>query len=483
MGLRLRTNPDIDRALRRRRAWQRRRGKKFSLTPPPLLHPRQIERQYLKELNLYFDEFFASVNENLISRLDSLLATARMELEPQRFDDFPDELETILGGILVEFGRRLTDDEIESLAKRIGGQTSRWNLAQNDKVFRQVLSVDVFRHEPYLEGILESFSRENAQLITSLPQRHINEVRSVVMRGVRQGLPAQAVRELIEQKTGKTEANLNLIARDQVSKLNGQLTKVRQTSLGVKKYIWRTSLDERVRPTHRIKEGRTYSWNDPPSDTGHPGEDYQCFVGSTKVKVLGHLKRMYRRKYSGDGFAVSFEGDASKMITTPNHPIFTSRGFVATKDIIQDSDKLFVRSTFFKKPIITHNNVNNGPTISEMFDNFSSIENPAKRVHGRRQDFHGDGIVNADIDVKLLPSKLGSAAKTTIFKKIFDSFFKFSFSSLSILISFRNAAFMRVCSFTSSACDVGIFNLRPALVGGHFRPFENFSFGSFTETN
>ena len=93
---------------------------------------------------------------------------------------------------------------------------------------------------------------------------------------MRQGLPARALVELINNKIGKTEANVNLIARDQVSKLNGQLTRVRQTSLGVKSYIWRTSLDERVRPTHISKEGKEFNWNEPPSDTGHPGEDYQC---------------------------------------------------------------------------------------------------------------------------------------------------------------------------------------------------------------
>lgn len=58
------------------------------------------------------------------------------------------------------------------------------------------------------------------------------------------------------------------------------------TSLGIKKYRWRHSRDERVRgnpggkypkarPSHWAREGKIYSWNDPPPG-GHPGMDYQC---------------------------------------------------------------------------------------------------------------------------------------------------------------------------------------------------------------
>jgi uncharacterized protein with gpF-like domain len=70
------------------------------------------------------------------------------------------------------------------------------------------------------------------------------------------------------------------------------LTQLRQTELGVSKYIWRTSRDERVRESHRAMEGRTAVWDDPAvylDDEGdrhprsgiggvelHPGEDFQC---------------------------------------------------------------------------------------------------------------------------------------------------------------------------------------------------------------
>lgn len=40
-------------------------------------------------------------------------------------------------------------------------------------------------------------------------------------------------------------------------------------------YIWRTSGDDKVRPSHAVNNGRIFSWDNPP-ETGHPGEDYNC---------------------------------------------------------------------------------------------------------------------------------------------------------------------------------------------------------------
>lgn len=40
-------------------------------------------------------------------------------------------------------------------------------------------------------------------------------------------------------------------------------------------YIWRTRLDDKVRPSHAANDGKVFSWDSPPS-TGHPGDDYNC---------------------------------------------------------------------------------------------------------------------------------------------------------------------------------------------------------------
>ena len=86
----------------------------------------------------------------------------------------------------------------------------------------------------------------------------------------------------------------DFIAVDQVQKFNSAVNLSRYESLGVEKYIWRTSKDERVRGNpsglwpgpnpgnrprvygnHFGREGKTYTMSNPPPG-GHPGQDYRC---------------------------------------------------------------------------------------------------------------------------------------------------------------------------------------------------------------
>jgi SPP1 gp7 family putative phage head morphogenesis protein len=49
------------------------------------------------------------------------------------------------------------------------------------------------------------------------------------------------------------------------------------------KYIWRTVQDDRVRSSHRQREGKVFSWNNSP-EGGAPGEDYNCRCWAENIK-------------------------------------------------------------------------------------------------------------------------------------------------------------------------------------------------------
>ena len=95
----------------------------------------------------------------------------------------------------------------------------------------------------------------------------------------------------------KAKNRAKLIARDQVGKAYGELNKVRQEELGISRYVFRTSMDERVRANHKAMNGKLCAWHDASiyydRQTGkalqrssiggvekHPGADYQCRCGA-----------------------------------------------------------------------------------------------------------------------------------------------------------------------------------------------------------
>lgn len=137
-----------------------------------------------------------------------------------------------------------------------------------------------------LEDILVATTRENVALIRSIPEEYFKKIETVVFTGTTQGNKASSMIKEI-QKIGKsTTKRAKLIARDQTSKLNSALNQQRQQNLGVEEYIWRTSGDERVRHNHATKNGKIFRWDDPPKDTGHPGQDIQCrCVAQPIIKV------------------------------------------------------------------------------------------------------------------------------------------------------------------------------------------------------
>jgi len=129
----------------------------------------------------------------------------------------------------------------------------------------------------------------NVSLIQSIPTQFHQRVANTVLNSVRSGMRYTAIVSDLMNDYSITKNRATLIARDQTSKLNASFNEARQTQLGIKKYIWSTSLDERVRDSHAEKEGQTFSWDDPPADTGHPGNDVNCRCTAIAVFELDDL--------------------------------------------------------------------------------------------------------------------------------------------------------------------------------------------------
>lgn len=126
-----------------------------------------------------------------------------------------------------------------------------------------------------VEDLLDGWIRANVDLITSVSTKYIDQVEERVRDALRRGVATQDLRKQIEERFGVAKSRAELIARDQLGKLAGQVTQRRSEDAGASRYLWSTSGDERVRDSHRALDGLVFSWDAPPA-VGHPGQDYQC---------------------------------------------------------------------------------------------------------------------------------------------------------------------------------------------------------------
>lgn len=193
----------------------------------------------------------------------------------------------------------------------------RWRLSMDDatkqatqRALSKSLGVDLdpVLSAPEVADALKLAGMEAAGLIKSIPSEYISQAaRAIHDNFVGRPLPdGRSLLEQLEHLSGVTKARAKLIARDQTAKLASSLNQVRQQSVGIDTYIWRTVRDERVtgnpsglypkgssaHGNHYIMEGAYCRWDDasvysddkgktwkarkPGMAKTHPGMEIQC---------------------------------------------------------------------------------------------------------------------------------------------------------------------------------------------------------------
>jgi SPP1 gp7 family putative phage head morphogenesis protein len=176
-------------------------------------------------------------------------------------------------------------EQQEAIRKMIdvGKRTDTYNEKEWRRLIRSAYGVDPIKEDPKkYQPLLDKWADTNARLITNIPQKTMEQIQEQSMAALTEGTSVAdttaRIYEIMSERVDVSYSRAQLIARDQVAKLNGQFTRERQEDLGVDSYIWRTVQDERVRETHQEVDGQTFPWDKPPEETdgNHPGEDYQC---------------------------------------------------------------------------------------------------------------------------------------------------------------------------------------------------------------
>jgi SPP1 gp7 family putative phage head morphogenesis protein len=255
---------------------------------PRAQEPRSQRQQYTAELLTIARQAAGIIKAVLLPELPRIVAEADKRRTDARFDA-ADMIERVIGDVRFQYGRVFTGEHAKAIANKTANAVNRFNREDVNRQVKAVLGVEL-GSEPAIAARIPAFVRDNVKLIKSIPEKLLSDVDDIVSRGFRRGDRYEAMAEEITSRFDVTESRAKLIARDQIGSLNGELTKVRQESLGATTYVWRTARDERVRgnpggkypdadPSHWDREGQVFSWADPPED-GHPGSAINCRCSS-----------------------------------------------------------------------------------------------------------------------------------------------------------------------------------------------------------
>lgn len=247
------------------RAIEAARRQRADATKRIILPPRGIERDYRRFL---------------VKRVERLHKRIRKALRPVlRADGAEEDAATAEVAIraterawVVDFPPKGATEE----ALNVASQVDRFTTRRTVTAVERVVAIDPAAELPDADRILNEWARANVELIGSLDAKHIDDAAKAVAEAVRQGKSTREVGKVLEARLGITKRRAALIARDQIGTLNAQITQQRQTDLGIKKFRWSTSGDERVRPEHEAIDGQVFDWATGHATEGFPGQPISC---------------------------------------------------------------------------------------------------------------------------------------------------------------------------------------------------------------
>jgi SPP1 gp7 family putative phage head morphogenesis protein len=166
------------------------------------------------------------------------------------------------------------------IVQRVLSLEAKRHTTQFRQAAKRALGIDlsaVVRDED-LADYLRTASTRAAGLITGLADETVKRIANSVTTAIINGVPVKTLRKTLVDDFGIADRRAQLIARDQVAKLNSDLNRERQVQAGVTEYRWLTSHDERVRSRHRALEGKVYRYGEATGAEGGlpPGQPIQC---------------------------------------------------------------------------------------------------------------------------------------------------------------------------------------------------------------
>lgn len=236
----------------------------------PIQEPKTTEVRYRKQL--------FSLVENLADTVERDVVPILKQFEREYVgDSYTIKLEEVFERMATSF------EEIDKQAKTVANSFVEEVNTNNKKRFYSSIESSIgvnlgsLIQNEGLEDRLKATVDMNVDLIKSIPEEYLKKVKTIIYTNTIQGENAGSIIDQIRDVKKVSKNRARVIARDQTSKLNSALTQKRAKNVGSEEYIWRTVGDgDRVRPSHRKNNGKTFRWDSPPKDTGHPGHDIQC---------------------------------------------------------------------------------------------------------------------------------------------------------------------------------------------------------------
>ena len=331
------------------------------------------------------------------------------------------------------------------------------------------------------------FSMTVEDAVRGFSETETRRIAALIRKAAKDGWGGERLQTALAGRVGMVPDRARFMARQGMAIAATELKAKMYIQAGLPRYRWHTMGDAKVRSDHALLDGHIFEWANPPlvnSATGmhaHPGQDWNCFLPDTPIHFgSGILLRGFCRPYSGKIMRFNLRnGDGIRV--TPNHPIFTTRGWVPANEIKKD-DKVLKRVQMNAFGI-GGAEPNHGYASAKEIFSFLNVPFGAERVSGGDHQFHGDGIVDKKVHVVSTNSFLREGWNSSAHEKICQSIFSDPHMASAFFAALGDKDSLFISMGDASNRVVRCNHLIASLNGTHARPFDFFRFTGASSLN
>jgi uncharacterized protein with gpF-like domain len=210
-------------------------------------------------------------------------------------DDAEDSLGEAERTLLTWIGNDAIHSVVSDMGERIrAGSDASWRrevssalgetVAMDTALTREMTQLWIAENTARIEGLRDETIRRMRDDIETAILSQANPD-TLATKWVRDGLPT---------RNGNLRGRANVIARDQLGKLAGQIAEQQQRALGLTEYMWddRPAVPRNQRAVHRGRRGARYKWDAAPPG-GHPGHAILCGCRAVATVPLARLRAVF----------------------------------------------------------------------------------------------------------------------------------------------------------------------------------------------
>jgi len=229
-----------------------------------IYYPLNLEIQFFNEYKKVFKKIISDIKKLYEIKRDDEVIMTQNQIETIINNEFKG-LQNIYGYYFYE---------VSKFTKK-GFYRKILDVVKTDRKLRNKYTIEalnVVLKEPETANLLERFYYTNNIYNTQVKEELLQKTLSLSIQAVEQGKSMKTLSKELQEIYSWSEKKASLHAQTQISNLYGILERERYTKNGFKRYIWSTSKDGRVRPSHKALEGQVRNFGDIPE----PNQEFRC---------------------------------------------------------------------------------------------------------------------------------------------------------------------------------------------------------------